>query len=101
MHRIKYDFCCTATFLIKLVRVGTECKIISFECIYNNDDLATLANSGEIIVFRLKCPRENYKCLAFNVEMTKGHKMDENLPGWDRPEGTTLVLDEAWKWVMR
>jgi len=95
---LKCDFSCNATFLIKLVSVAGEWKIVSFECIYNNDDIATLANLGERR-FDMKVKRESYKCLAYVVQKTQGHKLDENLPGWDRPKEAMQVLDEARKWI--
>jgi len=98
LHRTKYDFYCTATFLIKLVSVAGEWKIISFDTIYHKDNIEHLVNSGEI-VFRVKYPRESYRCLAFVVETTQGYKVDENLPGWDRPEEAMLILEQARKWV--
>jgi len=99
LYRTKYDFSCNATFLVKLVSVAGEWKIVSFECIYNNDDIATLANLGER-GFDMKVKRESYKCLAYVVEKTQGHKLDENLPRWDRPKEAMQVLDEARKWII-
>jgi len=102
LHYEKYDFCSTATLLIKLVRVGADWKIISFECIYNTDNIVPLFEDHQTSRYpTLTCPRESYRHLHYVVEKTQGYKLDGNLPGWDRPKEALILLEQARKWTVQ
>jgi len=102
LHYETYDFCSTATFLIKLVRVGAHWKIISFESIYNTDNIVPLFEDHQMSRYpTLTCPRESYRHLHYVVEKTQGYKLDGNLPGWDRPKEALMLLEQARKWTLQ
>lgn len=98
LNRLQYDLTSATTFLIKLVRLEKEWKIISLDCIYDSDNLVPLIYAAEN-PFSIKFPRQSYRCLAHVLEKTGGYKMDETLPGWDRPADAQTILREARKWA--
>src|SRR5271169_6782776 len=94
----EYDAAISVTFIMKLVRMHREWKIISLECIYDKDNLIPVVTPPKKPL-KIDFPRESYKCLGFILETIGGYRLDENLPGWDRPEQAVNILEKARDWV--
>ena len=94
-----YDLSSSATFLVKLVRVEGEWKIISLECVYDKDNLVPVINPPKEPL-TIEYPRESYKCLAHVLSVSGGYAVDPDLPGWDRPAEAQKVQLAARAWVM-
>jgi hypothetical protein len=96
----EYDTTNSATYIVKLVRVQGEWKIISLECIYDKDNLIPVITPPKEPL-KTDFPRESYKCLGFILETIGGYRVGENLPRWDRPEQAVHILEKARDWVAK
>ena len=100
LNGAEYDASSLATFMVKLVRLDGEWKIISLECIYDKDNYVPVIGGGTPSEpLNIEFPRESYRCLGFILSLLGGYEIDLDLPGYDRPEEAQRVLKEARAWV--
>lgn len=99
LNGCQYDLSSSATFIIKLVRLNEEWKIISLECLYDKDNLVPVITSPSMNVLGINYPRESYKSLAHVLNVSGGYDIDPDLPGWDRPDAAFALLEQSRSWV--
>lgn len=98
---IEYDMSSSATFIVKLVRVGGDWKIVSLECVYDRDNLVPVQAQKNLpsAPLAIDFPRESYRGLAYVLQKLGGYRIDENLPGFDRAEQALQLLERSRNWV--
>jgi hypothetical protein len=100
LNRVEYDASSLVTFLVKLVRLDGEWKIISMECIYAKDNFVPVVGGGHPQEpLDIQFPRESYRCLGFILHALGGYEIDLDLPGYDHPEDAQRILKAAREWV--
>jgi len=90
----------SATFIVKLVRLYEVWRIVSLERLYDKDYLIPVVNPPTKPL-RIDFPRESYKCLGYLLDKLGGYKVNENLPGWDRPDEAMHLLQKSGDWVTK
>jgi len=98
---IDYDMRSSGTFIVKLIRLSGEWKIVSLECVYDKDNLVPIQAQKSLPggPLEIDFPRESYKGLAYVLQKLGGYRIDENLPGFDRPEKALELLEKSRNWV--
>ena len=101
LDSIEYDMSSSGTFIVKLLRIGGEWKIVSLECVYDRDNLVPIQAQKNLpsAPLAIDYPRESYKGLAYVLQKLGGYRIDENLPGFDRPEQALQLLERSRNWV--
>jgi hypothetical protein len=87
----------SGTFVEKLIRLNGVWKLVSLECIYDKDNLIPVVGSPTKTLV-IEYPRESYKCLGYVLTLG-GFTVDQNLPGWDRPDEAQRTLKAARDWI--
>lgn len=107
---VKYDIVAWGRFISRVERVpssggGGEWKMLTLEVIYERDSIVPVvpvAGRGgeppEGFEEQTKGTRESYKCLGW-VLASRGYKIDQELPGTDRPETVERVMKEGFAWL--
>ena len=89
-----------ALFLYRAEKRQGEWGLISFGAIYRRDELipATPGQSVSIPGEALAGFRPSYRNLSWSLEQT-GYKVNNDLPGEDRPETVSAIMQEIFGWA--
>ena len=74
--------------------------LISFGAIYRRDEFipAIPGVVADIPPEKLKTFRPSYRNLSYSLELA-GYEVNNDLPGEDRPETVTAVMEEVFGWA--
>jgi hypothetical protein len=87
-------------FLYSVERRAGEWKLLSFEAIYQRDEL-TPAVLGETVAMPqelLQRFRPSYRNLSWSLHL-KGYEVNMELPGTDRPETVRAIYERLYGWL--
>jgi hypothetical protein len=87
-------------FLYRVERRAGQWRLMSFECIYQRDEL-TPAIPGQTLVVPAEAVaqfRPAYRMLAYHLHLN-GYTVDPDLAGEDRPETVSALLADAYAWA--
>jgi hypothetical protein len=89
-----------ALFLYRVEKRQGIWGLMSFGAIYRRDELipATPGQSVSIPAEALANFRSSYRNLSWSLEQT-GYKVNNDLPGEDRPETVTAIMEEVFGWA--
>jgi len=87
-------------FIYRAERRDDVWRVFSFECIYIRDELtpAILGQTISINPAEVEGFRPSYRNLAWCL-MKTGYEVDQGLPGEDRPETVTTLMQEVNNWA--
>ncbi|MFC1868881.1 nuclear transport factor 2 family protein [Thermodesulfobacteriota bacterium] len=87
-------------FVYRVERRDGVWRIYGFDCIYIRDELtpAILGQTMAIDLGEIKSFRTSYRNLAYYHHL-RGHRIDPDLPGEDRPETVARLMREVNGWL--
>ncbi|KAJ6007655.1 hypothetical protein N7540_011631 [Penicillium herquei] len=94
----EYDCVSYARFISRLQKVNGEWKMLTLEAIYDQDSITPAYSLQTPANFDLEGHRASYRCLGW-VLSRNGFQVNQDLPGTDRPETVTRLMDESYRWL--
>lgn len=87
-------------FLYRVEKREGVWGLMSFGAVYRRDELipATPGQSIAIPVEKLSKFRPSYRNLSWSLER-KGYEVNHDLPGEDKPETVTAIMEEIFRWA--
>lgn len=93
------DLLSNVKLLYRLIKSGIQWKILSIDCVYENDSLVTSVPRGSMVIDDILAGfRQSYKCLSF-VLSAMGTPVNQALPGIDRPETIEALYNQRKAWL--
>jgi hypothetical protein len=94
-----YDCASYARFLSWLEKVNGEWKMLRLEAIYDRDTITpALPMLMPPAKFHMEGHRDSYRCIGWLLA-SKGFEVNRHLPGTDRPESVTKLMDKSLSWL--
>ncbi len=100
LEGVAYDLIAHCRFLSRLVRTKDGWRFATFEAIYDHDVIAPV-NPGERLAIdakKLEGLRPAYRFLSCTLA-AGGYKVDQELPGDDRPDLLKPLYEAAERWL--
>ena len=95
----EYDLVSWTRFVSRLCKTPNGWRLLTLEVIYDRDSLASVIPT-QSAAFKLNDlgPRSSYRCVSWALSK-KGFKIKQDLPGTDRPELVTRLMESAFDWL--
>lgn len=89
-----------AQFLYRVENRDGVWRLLSFGAIYRRDELipAIVGQSVELPAELLRTFRPSYRNLSYSLHL-KGYKVNNDLPGSDRPETVRAIYQRMYDWL--
>jgi len=87
-------------FLYSVERRGGEWKLLSFEAIYQRDELTPVMMGDTVLMppELFQRFRPSYRNLSWSLHL-KGYEVNMGLPGTDRPDTVRAIYQRLYRWV--
>lgn len=94
-----YDLISCNRFISRLLKTADGWRMLTLDAIYDRDSLVPVL-PGQKAVAKIDNlgPRASYRCVSW-VLSKQGFKIKQDLPGSDRPELVTKLMDEGFSWL--
>lgn len=94
------DLASRVRLLYTAVRDADGWRLASLDCIYESDTVtATMPDHQPAVdLDRLAALRPSYRWLAYVLDRA-GHRIDDDMPGEDRPDGVDRLYTDRFAWL--
>lgn len=95
----EFDLVSWTRFISRLSKTSDGWKLSTFDAIYDRDSIIpVIPTQGAYMKLEDLGSRSSYRCVSW-VLSQRGFKIQQDLPGTDRPESVAKLMNSAFEWL--